>query len=310
MLIVLEGVDKAGKSTLAQELQKLLKWPVIHFGKPGPNPADEYGVFLKQNKGNYILDRFYVGELIYAPLLRNKHSLTATQKTTIERLCRSRGTVLIHVAPDYKIIEKRLNQLGDDMINNEQNKKAYNMFHEVMPFVNIQIKCKWDGTGSVNNIAKEIVNDLLKRQEDYELAQNYCTGIGTTMGKKIVLIGEKLNKKVSWLGFPFDNGSASEFLQQCLPFHYEKYVYAVNSDTIKEEEVRFLISTGPTSFISLGKKAEEKCDKLGINHKSIPHPQYWKRFKFARRSDYTEMLYKAMKEANVYNENINGLQYI
>lgn len=71
-IIVIEGPDGAGKSTLAAALSEYFKWPIIHDGGPLTSRQD----FLNRIKAKgwdnpepKICDRIcYISELIYAPL--------------------------------------------------------------------------------------------------------------------------------------------------------------------------------------------------------------------------------------------------
>lgn len=64
-VIVIEGADKTGKSTLAASLVKFTGWPVAHMrqpASPGPDVAlQECLDALEHQKGPFIADRFHVG---------------------------------------------------------------------------------------------------------------------------------------------------------------------------------------------------------------------------------------------------------
>lgn len=302
MLVVIEGVDKAGKSTLADRLKRELEWPIVHFGKPGPDPALEYITFLKDDT-HIICDRFYVGELIYGPLLRNKHSMTPLQIVTIERMCRKVGMILVHVDPEYGIIATRLMLLGDDLINAEQNELAHKMFRDIMPSRNTGHIVKWSQGTTVQHVAETIRmmvdRDILLHQR----AMEYCSGIGTVIGEKIVLVGEKLNDSTTWVGMPFDSGPSSDYLLRTMQHANvdESKVYVTNSDKVTQKEVDFLKSTGSTKFISLGNKAHDKLKSLGISSAKVAHPGYWRRFHHYDMPKYATQLANAInKEACIY----------
>lgn len=64
MIIILEGFDEAGKSTLAAKLGEKLGWPTIHPGKRPKNVEEAYkmcdnqvGLFSFSNQLNLIMDR-------------------------------------------------------------------------------------------------------------------------------------------------------------------------------------------------------------------------------------------------------------
>ena len=61
MIIVVEGADKTGKTTLAKDLADHLGWEYKHFGPPGPDPALDYVTFLRDLKTPVVCDRFFLG---------------------------------------------------------------------------------------------------------------------------------------------------------------------------------------------------------------------------------------------------------
>lgn len=73
MIIVVEGVDGTGKTTLAKYLSLAMKIPYAHFSAPS-NPSEaerQYFYCLERNKNkDIILDRSWVGEFVYC-LKRN-----------------------------------------------------------------------------------------------------------------------------------------------------------------------------------------------------------------------------------------------
>lgn len=312
MIVILEGVDKAGKSTLAARLRKKLGWPVTHFSRPGSDPATEYAEFLScaiLAKQDVICDRFFVGELVYGPLLRGKHSMTALQIVTIERMCRKLGAILVHVNPDYSVIKKRLHELGDTMVTPLQNKRAYEMFKEVCPPRRLGTYVRWYQDTSADQMAEQITNMIQERYQEYQDAVRDCTGIGTVVGSKFVFVGEAVNVRTSWMGLPFDNGPCSEYLLKAMLLSdvNESKVYMTNANTITHKEIAFLTSTGETRFISLGNKAFQQLNKMGITSWKIPHPQFWKRFHFTDVEKYAAVISEACKEAHIYNVNISVL---
>lgn len=312
MLIVIEGVDKAGKSTLANKLSELLSWPVVHFGKPGPDPALEYIKFLQDlGTKNIICDRFYAGELVYGPLLRGKQVLTPLQVVTIERQIRAHLGIMIHVNPPFNIIEERYHKLGDDLITLPQNKRAYEMFNTVCPMRKVHLNLQWDGSGDINKIAQKIVGVALDLQQKSWVCTRSATGIGTVYGEKIVFVGEKVNEKTTWVGLPFDSGPCADYLLRgmLLAGLDDRKVYITNANTISTEEVNALKEHTPAQFIALGNVASEKLKTLGIAGVKIPHPQFWNRFHHQDIEGYSMLIKNAIAEAYTYNVYSSLRQY-
>src|SRR5687768_14928645 len=129
MIIVLEGPDKAGKTSFAQRLVTDLATANQHVRllRRGPIQNDVFTEYLRPlddliNKPAdtvYVLDRWHVGELIYGPLLRGRSELTIRQANYIEMVLQSLGCAFIHVSQNRLILEDRWDQQPDDLIKRE-----------------------------------------------------------------------------------------------------------------------------------------------------------------------------------------------
>ena len=70
-MIVVEGCDKCGKTSIAAKLAERLGWPVVKFSQPAStDPCDEYMAALAARPAPFIADRFHLGERVYGPLYR------------------------------------------------------------------------------------------------------------------------------------------------------------------------------------------------------------------------------------------------
>lgn len=301
MFIIIEGADKTGKTTLSDAIIKRFGSEYVHFGKPKKHPATEYAEYALANDGNLVLDRFYLGELVYGPLLRGKAGIDDVEFATIERILRKKQAILIQTTTNSTLANKRLLvSTQDEAVNTDQNVLAARGFTEVGKRSNIQHHILYDGS-TYENLA-ELLNKLEALKNEVEcdqvMIQEVCTGIGTAIGKKIVFVGEAVNKNATWLGLPFDKGFSSQFLlDSCQAAGVpEELVYICNADKLTSEEVEFL-SRDKTTFVSLGKKADEKLDFLDVPHRVLPHPQYVKRFLWNSRDTYVADLKLIVKAA-------------
>jgi len=307
MLIIIEGPDKSGKTTLARAIEKKFGYKYEHFGPPGPDPAGEYARFLINLKEPTVCDRFYLGEQVYGPLLRKESLITDLQKVVIERLCRYRGAILIYACAPLHICQDRLIRDKDENITLDQNKKAWDMFFALMQTVPIQPICLYDSTeqNALEKCLVEIdsISKIMRAMAG--LAHVYCNGIGTISNDKMVIVGEKLNERITWVGKPFDKGLSSEFLYSCMQDAKipEIRVYICNANKLSVEEAIFLRYGNTEPWLALGSPAHDLLSELQITHSFIPHPQYWKRFKNGEYKEYIGMLklwkdqyYKVRKE--------------
>lgn len=293
MLIIIEGADKTGKTTLAKAIAARFNYQYHHFGPPKGRPADEYIDFLLNLKKPTVCDRFHLGELVYGPIFRDKIGITPLELLTIERVLRLKQTILIHAATDITLANERLHVSKQiELVDDTRNIVAAKLFDDVVRTSNVTPLLRYDGSNkrNLNNMLKQIQKLL----DNMRQTRTSYTGVGTIDGPKIVFVGEQVNKNVTWRGLPFDRGLSSEFLAQTFKQAMvdEHKVYICNADKLALTEAKTLYHKG-TRFISLGKKADEKLNSLGILHTALPHPQWVKRFHHSQKYMYAEMIGQA-----------------
>ena len=299
MFIIIEGADKTGKTTLANAIVEKFRCKYVHFGKPKKHPATEYAEYALAINENVVLDRFYLGELVYGPLLRGKAGIDDVEFATIERILRKKQAILIQTTTDVTLANKRLLvSTQEEAVNTDQNSLAIKGFKEAGDRSNIYYHLKYDGSTRQN--LDNLLDVLASLKDQVELhqprIQKVCTGIGTPIGKKIVLVGDQVNKNVTWLNLPFDRGFSSKFLLESLKAADvpEQLIYICNSDRITSEEVDFL-TRDKALFIALGKNADKKLKYLDVPHQSIDHPQFVKRFYWKTRGEYAKDIKSIIK---------------
>ena len=106
MLVVLEGCDGAGKSTLAEFLAKLLNADIVHCTAETPN---DYGFFYNiievARTRNIIADRFCYGQFVYQEKDERKLSESALRMLET-RMLEANSKVILVTAPEDIIIAR------------------------------------------------------------------------------------------------------------------------------------------------------------------------------------------------------------
>jgi hypothetical protein len=115
-VVVVEGCDKCGKTSLAASLGDLLKWPVVHFSQPKtPGGAtQEYLHALAERPGPFIADRFYLGESVYGPLYRSTPPIPGADVAILETVLHARGSLLVLMEDAAWRVEDRFIRLEED----------------------------------------------------------------------------------------------------------------------------------------------------------------------------------------------------
>lgn len=106
-LIVLEGVDGSGKTTLANILSRVLNAEVIHATRETPNDWGWFSEIMDRAKTkSIIMDRAFWGQFAYqGPMERH---LTWESLHELEHRLEQEGGKLIYVTADPTDIERRL----------------------------------------------------------------------------------------------------------------------------------------------------------------------------------------------------------
>jgi thymidylate kinase len=285
VLVIVEGADRAGKTTLAKEISRRLGFRYTHH--PEPDGAEQYFRFLLEiGSGPVVCDRFHFSEMVYAPFLRRKSCLTDLDRLALERMIRRRGGMLILLDPPFEIIERRT--LGEptflpDGINRQ--------VHAAFPVYLERINVPWERITAVGpEPAKRLFHELELNAKAYrvrlEQADKVCRGIGTVLGRRFVLVGEDSKSPP---GLPFTKGGTATFLLDALTAAgvHENKVYAVNMKDLTAEEVDFLQKDGKVMWVPLGVRAGRRLKELGRKGPchQLPHPAAVRRFHWGRREE-------------------------
>ena len=78
-VIILEGENKTGKTTLANFLKDKYGFKYVKCSQPKRDPYVEYIEIIKKiarSTSDVVIDRFIYGEFVYGPLYRGKSALT------------------------------------------------------------------------------------------------------------------------------------------------------------------------------------------------------------------------------------------
>jgi thymidylate kinase len=108
-VIVLEGCDGTGKTTLANALATQYGYTVVHSGRT-PDDVDLVARYrsILATSGKIVLDRSFISELVYGPLQYGRSRLTASDAAELALRVAARGGVLVHLTGSPETIVARL----------------------------------------------------------------------------------------------------------------------------------------------------------------------------------------------------------
>ncbi len=145
MLLIVEGVDCAGKTWVTHQLLKKLDRTMLikHGTRPKTGTPEElnelkdtytamYGIHrdLEQDGMKLIMDRYYPSELIYSNIMRNYDASEDPYYDELENKILKIPHLLIFVTADWDVLVRRLKERGDDYIDESQLKRLLERYQD------------------------------------------------------------------------------------------------------------------------------------------------------------------------------------
>ena len=291
MLIIIEGVDCTGKSTLANALAERARADgdnvrLIHMGPPKHVPIVEYELTLsgyKPGAGETIIcDRWHLGADVYGPLKRLDDGLDGAVRWHIEAFLKSRGALLVHAQPTSTEEHLALmRERGEDYINEDEAVLVARAFQTVV------------GKSMLNKIEGSIpynIDTIYERARTAERAMSYVASFSSYVGPSRpahLLLGDKKNRnnptdidlKTEGAFIPYKQSSGKYLIKSLLLTASDIELRRIGMANANEEDVARLWDAlyNPT-VIALGAEAAKACEAAYVPHKRVEHPAYVRRF--------------------------------
>lgn len=292
MLILVEGVDGVGKSSaveiLADSIRKAAprdEVTVLHKGPPERSVLEEYELDIQWyrpgDQKHVICDRWHVGEDVYGPHFREHSKFDTATRTHVEKALEARGAVgwLLTETPEIIVGRQKARGDGHDLMDVQTVRSLQRGYWTQVAVADVDFwETRWGADGT-----DEAVFGILTEARKAELATISLSGFRSYIGPpkpRVLLLGDEKNPNGDsrWEAAfaPSSLGVSATFLFKCLPHEILKAGGIANAS---EENVSALYNVlGRPPVLTLGVKAHEECERLGIEHGAVPHPQYVRRF--------------------------------
>jgi len=148
-VVILEGVDKTGKTTVANDLRNILGWPIIKHSQPKPpvTAYEEYNATLDRVTEPFIADRFHLGEAVYGPLYRGTQTPANDVVIPFEMRLHVRGALLIFMTDKAEPIKARWREHKEDFAQEDMLRKmllAYESEYEASLLPKLRLRLEPD----------------------------------------------------------------------------------------------------------------------------------------------------------------------
>ena len=140
MIIIIEGPDGSGKTTLAEKLSKQTNYPIIHtIHKSQPKTDEEkklmMGEYLQTIRSgkNMIFDRCWYSEMAYGPVMRGTSAISYPDMYELEEQLTKCGAIIIYATGHKAALWQRCQKRGEDYITSRDDFNAiYENFDRLM----------------------------------------------------------------------------------------------------------------------------------------------------------------------------------
>lgn len=301
-MIIIEGADATGKSTLAKQFADA-GYTHVHSGPPSKDPFIEYFEKARNAPAQVVFDRFHIGERVYGPIFRNNDRLNSARQRMLERYLLSQRAVLVHAHLSVMDGERnfvKMKASRDEMIAN------VTQYHDVRELFWRVVHGDILGATHHGTHLPVVEYNFLKHPFDYVCdairrvmpPPNGGPGIGMFKPGVTLLVGDQVNVNANeQFNVPFVGlGGCSEWLAEKLDEARisEKSLYWINAheQTGEVTDARFVDQLQPKRIIALGNNAYNWCEFHGFNSEcvKVPHPSFWRRFRTNQPYALTELL--------------------
>lgn len=161
MLILIEGVDGSGKTTLANDLVAFLggeeNATILHRGVPTSHILDEYELpfldYVPFESKSIICDRWHIGADVYGPIKRGDNGIDPVIYWHMDSYFISKGAHLVYTEMPLKELAARVINRGDAYIDPIEIPDIVAQYRRVIPRSRLPIFASVDGTHDPESIA-------------------------------------------------------------------------------------------------------------------------------------------------------------
>ena len=115
MKVIIDGCDLTGKTTLIKKIKDYYnddKLSYLHFSYRDRTDYDFYNTML--DKENFIADRHFLDERIYARIFERDYNLTIEEYLSLIGKCKENNIKIIILTTDDFTLTDRLNKRGEN----------------------------------------------------------------------------------------------------------------------------------------------------------------------------------------------------
>jgi len=294
-VIILEGCDLSGKTTLANKLSAHYHdLPIRKFSVPDGDPTPDYVKELNHATFPKIYDRFLYGEYVYSRVKNRNVYMGKFELQMLELMLVTRPHLIVYCKPPWDEVARRYAERGDEYVNLVELSEIYEMYDEILtnPLANVIV---YDGNneGEVLMRCKQAMDEVNWAFYN-SFKKNGFPGIGK-LNPKYMFIGERYNYRAQHQ-VTFWSKAGEYLMEQIAKTGVDiKDCHFANSidDRVKKITPLHIMLVNPEYVVCLGAVAwnivrfhMNALADHDIKVRQIPHPAYWSRFRSGEEDEY------------------------
>jgi hypothetical protein len=301
MRIVLEGCDCTGKTVFAKKLaEQIMNLYGVrevmheHEGLPPDVPnLFEYYAIKALTYDFCIHDRLHLGERTYGLVYRNNDRLGAVGQHIIDHIIASEGFGVICTHPFVEVEKRWRKRIDREYVKDSEALRrihaAYDDYADGKHWLIIDPFSEYD---------KTIIFDELKHLKENNKLIPYVWGIGPSTAETLV-VGEMSNHPIYDLPFFSTTGSSAYLINTLMRLKIGHNYYLTNAfrkdgpPRIMKPIINELKKL--KRVFALGQQATKILVQQGVPCLSLPHPQFYHRFKHHEAMEYLKLFKQAME---------------
>ena len=304
ILIVIEGIDRTGKTKLAQRLADAIGGMVRHSSKPTRPSIEEYETSLDGHDPrsglHLILDRFHVGEYVWPKIFERESDYDEPTQKHVEMFMHSRAAVLVYGIRDKDKLKQDLVSYNEPLMPEDLD-RAERLFADARAFSG-RGAFFWDyercGDAEIQNIIDEAASEDLRVKNVWDAVGPGWVGhhypAALLVGDELGPLQKNTTPPHDVPFAPYRNTSGHYLLRAIDRWNRFAIVNSLSDRTGKQRDLtRVCEAFGNPNVIALGKRASQVLARQGISHVDVPHPQYWRRFHHHKLDEYKYMIEEA-----------------
>lgn len=296
-VVILEGPDGSGKTTLARELEKR-GFRYVHTGVPDGDPFAHYAArligYLKMDKP-VVLDRFHLGEHVYGPVMRDTNYMPRTALRLFERACNAYHVFRVLCLPPEQVVVQNWNsRRKDEYVQDERLiREIYRRYDAA------QLTGHWFPFDYSRESAVVCASGI-ETQFDICPTVPFPLGMIGRLTARVLVVGEQANGSFDLPFFSLQNSSGyinRALLEAGYPESDLAFVNALTKRGAKTNLERMVSHLPHFQFaIALGRVAQQACNAAGLRNFYMKHPSCAKRFHWQKNNSYVQELRKIREE--------------